>query len=252
VFTPASVPLSGFLNPSAVFATPGFRGLVSCRNRSWDLPSECSPRKDRRRLSTPPCSLAVIHPPAVAHCLRLITAGFADAHAFAQLPGSPSDYELPFNMPEGTRPGHSGLKQQTALYSALHRLRSLTPLTSPFAIDLSCPSSTAVTLLGFSPLKLSPTTARSLEPTRATRTRTLAFRPSPPKGPATRARDRKDFQGPVGPLPPPRPGRTRLAPESAKSTLSADSSSCMKPARTTSQWPLLLPESWIIGQAQRS
>jgi len=117
-----SQPLSGFL------ATPGLRGLVSCRNRSWDLPSECSPRKDRQRLSTPTCSPAVIHPPAVAHCLRLITAGFADAHAFARLPGSPSDYELPFHMPEGTLPGHSGLKQRNR---PLQRASPTSELCSP-------------------------------------------------------------------------------------------------------------------------
>ena len=89
----------------------------------------------------------------MAHCPRLIASGFADAHAFAQLPGSPSDYELPFHMPEDTFPGRSGLEQQAALYSELHLLRSFLPLTNPFAIDSGCPSPTVAALLGFSPLK---------------------------------------------------------------------------------------------------
>ena len=64
---PASVPLSGFLNPSVALAQPEFYGLVSCRNRSWDLPSERSPRKDRAPLSGSAGSPAVIHPRAVTH-----------------------------------------------------------------------------------------------------------------------------------------------------------------------------------------
>jgi len=101
-----------------------------------------------------------------------------------------------------------------------------------------------------SPLKSSPTTPRSLDPPRS---RGPEHSPSlPDRGLQTKARDRKDFQGPVGPLPPPRPGRTCLTPESAKNTLLADSSSCMKPARTTSRRPLLLPWPWITEQAQHS
>ena len=38
----------------------------------------------------------------------LITARFTDSHAFTQLPGSPDDYELPFDAPERTPPGHPG------------------------------------------------------------------------------------------------------------------------------------------------
>jgi hypothetical protein len=41
------------------------------------------------------------------------------------LPGSPSDYELPFHMPEGTLPGHSGLKQQN------RPLRRASPTSKP-------------------------------------------------------------------------------------------------------------------------
>jgi len=133
--------------------------------------------------------------------------------------------------------------RETALYSELHLLRSLLPLTSPFAVNSGCPSPTAVTLLGFSPLKSSLTTPRSLNPPRPLGPEHW---PSPQtQGLKAKARDQKDFQDPEGPLPPPWPGGTRLTLESAKSTLSAVSSSCMKPARTTSRWSLLLPWPWI-------
>jgi len=140
--------------------------------------------------------------------------------------------------------------RETALYSELHLLRSLLPLTSPFAVNSGCPSPTAVTLLGFSPLKSSLTTPRSLNPPRPLGPEHW---PSPQtQGLKAKARDQKDFQDPEGPLPPPWPGGTRLTLESAKSTLSAVSSSCMKPARTTSRWSLLLPWPWITEQAQHS
>jgi hypothetical protein len=55
-------------------------------------------------------------------------------------------------MPEDTLPDRPGLKQQTALCGELRLLRSLVPLTNPFAIDSGYPSSTADTL-GISPLQ---------------------------------------------------------------------------------------------------
>jgi len=116
------------------------------------------------------CFPAVIHPPAVTHCPRLIAPGFADAHAFARLPGSPSDYELPFHMPEDTFPGRPGLEQQAALYSELRLLRSFVPLTNPFALDSGCPSPTVATLLVFSPSKVFSDHASKPVPAQASRT----------------------------------------------------------------------------------
>jgi hypothetical protein len=191
-----SQPLSGFL------ATPGLRGLVSCRNRSWDLPSECSPRKDRnasrRRLA--PSSLSTRLSWRTAFVLSPRVSPTSTLSRSRLDPRTTMDSL--FTCPKTRFPVALDSSSETALYSELHRPRSLTPLTNPFAIDSSCPSPTAVTLLGFSPLESSPTASRSLRPARATRTRTLAFRPSP-EGPATRARDQEDFQSPEGPRPPP-------------------------------------------------
>jgi len=50
--------------------------------------------------------------------LVLITAGFFDARARAQLPDSPDDYELPFVEPEGSLPGCSGAKRRNSFRSA--------------------------------------------------------------------------------------------------------------------------------------
>jgi hypothetical protein len=55
-----SQPLSGFL------ADPSFAALFRAATIPGILPSECFPRKDRAPLSRPPCSLAVIHPRALA------------------------------------------------------------------------------------------------------------------------------------------------------------------------------------------
>jgi len=59
-----------------------------------------------------------------------------------------------FTCPKARFPVTLDSSSKTARYSELHRPRSLVPLTSPFAIDSSCPSSTAVTLLGFFPSKV--------------------------------------------------------------------------------------------------
>jgi len=60
VLPPLRLPLSGFLNPTAVSRTFELRGLVSCRNRvRVSPPSEVSPRRDRARLVGVACSLAV-------------------------------------------------------------------------------------------------------------------------------------------------------------------------------------------------
>jgi hypothetical protein len=153
-----SQPLSGFL------ATPGLRGLVSCRNRSWDLPPECSPRKDRRasRRRLAPLPLSTRLPWRAALVLSPLVSPTPTLSRSCLVP--PATMSSLSTCPKARFPVALDSNSETALYSALHRLRSLDPLTNPFAIDSSCPSPTADTLLGFSPLKLSPTTPRSLDP----------------------------------------------------------------------------------------
>jgi hypothetical protein len=65
----APVPLSGFRNPSAVSSNSEFRGLVSCRNRSWDPPFRAFPSQRSPTPLEAACSPAVIHPRAVVHRL---------------------------------------------------------------------------------------------------------------------------------------------------------------------------------------
>jgi hypothetical protein len=154
-------------------------------------------------------------------------------------------------MPEDTLPGRPGLKQRN------RPLQRASPTSKPYSPYESVRNRLELPLAdgryspGFFPSRVfsnhvsKPQTRPSHEDSN---TRLCPC----PEGPATQARDQEDFQSPEGLLPPPRPGRTRLTPESAKSTLSADSNSDMKLARTTLRWPLLLPGPWITGQAQRS
>jgi len=46
-----------FSQPLSGLRMPKLRGFVSCHSRSWDLPSEHSPRKNRAPLSRPPAPL---------------------------------------------------------------------------------------------------------------------------------------------------------------------------------------------------
>jgi len=79
---------------------PVLRGLVSCRSRSWDLPSEVSPRENRAPLSRPLAPLQSSTSAQRRAFRVLIAACFTDSHARAQLPGSPDDYGLPFHAPK--------------------------------------------------------------------------------------------------------------------------------------------------------
>jgi len=145
---PAPVPLSGFLNPSAVswqaqvprpyFVPQPFPGFS---------PPKLSPRENRAPLSGPHAPLRL------STCVRgrtprvLITARFTNAHAFTQLPGSPDDYAFPFHAPSRRfhEPRSASTSFEYASRSAwvsssrtvpshwLHPLRSLDPPASPFA-----------------------------------------------------------------------------------------------------------------------
>jgi len=158
------VPLTGFLNPSAVSADRIFAALF----RAATVPGislQRFPLAESAHPSRGHCSPAVIHPPAKTRRLRLITDRFTDSHARAQLPGSPADYELPFRLPRRADLLVTlGLAGEPALFSELHLLRSFLPPASPFSTDASCPTAAADTLLGSSSPEPSPTTPRSLNP----------------------------------------------------------------------------------------
>lgn len=103
-------------------------------------PSELSPRKNRVPLSRPLAPLQLSTGVQECTVLRLITSGFTDSHAFAQLPGSPSDYELPFDEPKLASRSFWARDSGITPFRQLHLLRSFTPLANPFATTLGCPS----------------------------------------------------------------------------------------------------------------
>jgi hypothetical protein len=90
--TPATVPLSGFLNLSAVSQQASrFVALFHATTVPGILPSEFSPRRDHVPLSRPLAPLQLSTRVQERTARGLITTGFPDAHAFTQLPGSPDD-----------------------------------------------------------------------------------------------------------------------------------------------------------------
>jgi hypothetical protein len=84
-------------------------------------------------LSRPPAPLRSSTGLSEREHLRLVTRGFPDAHAHAQLPGSPADYGLPFHPARGPCfPFALDAGARGRPLTQLHPLRSLTPPESPF------------------------------------------------------------------------------------------------------------------------
>ena len=90
-----------FSQPLSGFSKLEFHGLVSCRNRSWASPFRAFPSQ---RSCTPleaTGSLAVIHRRAERSSFIVLSPPVSPTPTLsAQLPGSPSDYELPFHEPK--------------------------------------------------------------------------------------------------------------------------------------------------------
>jgi hypothetical protein len=150
-------PPSGFAaspSPAALFHAaavprPPFRGFPS------------------RGASTPlgaTCSLAVIHPRAETHGSTLVTAGFADAHTFVQLPGFPRPLWVPFPGAEAPFPVALASSRGTVSFRALHPLRSFPPRASPFAPARVASNRRPILSWSFASLELSPPTPGSLDP----------------------------------------------------------------------------------------
>jgi len=169
---PASVPLSGFLNPSVVsWLNLRFAALFRAASRSWDLPSECSPRKDRASLSRPASSRAVIHPRAVTHCLRLITDRFADPHAFTRSPGIPDQLCPPFSPTRRPASRTSWAQAMKPPLSARFTcFEAFLPSQVRSLLTRVAPRQRPILSWVSSPLESSPTTPRSLGPAQAART----------------------------------------------------------------------------------
>jgi hypothetical protein len=130
-----------------------FCDSISCRNRSWDSSLQSVPLAgDRLPLSRQPGFLAVIHRRAETYDSRSFTAGFPDVHAFAQLPGSPDGYGLPFHS-LNVLPGRPGSRAAEPLHSAsfIYFEASLPP-ASPFATGLGFPAPAGRYSLGILPL----------------------------------------------------------------------------------------------------
>jgi hypothetical protein len=108
-----------------------------------------------------------------------------------------------FTNPKASFPDVLGSSNEAAAFRELHLLRSVPPLTNPFAADVSCPSPTADTLLGFFPSRVFSH--------HASKPRTRPNRKGSNSCHCARrhmTRDPKDLRDPERPLRPPKPGRT--------------------------------------------
>jgi len=136
--------------PSGFPADPSFAALFHAATVPGVLPSESSPHRNRAPLSRPPAPL-------------WLSTRVQDAASWILLPPvsptptlsrsclvPPATMDSLFTCPKTRFPVALDSSSKTALYGELHLLRSLIPLTNPFAIDSGCPSPTADTLLGFS------------------------------------------------------------------------------------------------------
>jgi hypothetical protein len=130
---PNPVPLSGFLNLSAAsqqtrvprpyfmpqpFLIASFRVFPSQRSRA-PLEAASFPVVIHRRLTTRHSR---------PYCLRFLRR----PRPRAQLPGSPEDYELPFDEPKPASRSPWTPSNGTVMPRRLHPLRSLDPPASPF------------------------------------------------------------------------------------------------------------------------
>jgi hypothetical protein len=131
---PTSVPLSGFLNLSAVSWHALVCGLVSCHYRSWTSPFRAFPSRGSWFPLGPPAALQLSTARPRRQIRALISPGFLDAHARARLPDSPSTYGFPFPcvLPDSRRlvhsfPVHLGLVPRTRL------ARTASPTSQPYS-----------------------------------------------------------------------------------------------------------------------
>jgi hypothetical protein len=146
-----SVPLSGFLNLSAVsWHHPSFAALFHATTVPGILPSELSPRRNRAPLSRPLAPLQLSTDVPERTLRNLVTVSFTRRprlHALAWIPGR---LWLLFQRRSTSRVTWIPACR-TARFRQLRLLRSLDPPANPFSTDPSCPEPTADALLGFCP-----------------------------------------------------------------------------------------------------
>jgi hypothetical protein len=153
---PLPVPLSGFLNLSAVSQQVRVSRPCFMPQPLGILPSEVSPRRNRAPLPGPlllPCG----YPPAcrTATAPALSPSVSSTSALLTQLPISPDDYGLPFHAPESALPGPPGLERRNPSCSAsFTRFEALILLRIRSHRTRVAPSEAAVPLLGFSPSRV--------------------------------------------------------------------------------------------------
>jgi len=148
--------------------------------------SEVFPYTDRAPLSRPlaPLWLSADVLERTTRCL--ITASFPDARALARLPGSPGDYELPFQTPK--RPSRSPRtpSRRTVPFRLLHPLRSFDPRVNPCVSSRVASKRPPILSWVLVPLESSPSTPRILRPAFA---RGLRHAPALRRGPLPEPED---------------------------------------------------------------
>jgi hypothetical protein len=161
-------------------------------------PAELSPRRDRVPLSRPLASWQSFTNVRRRAARRLVTTGFPDAHAEAQLPGSPGDYELPFHEP---RPASRSLwtpNTGAVSFRQLHLLRSFVPPANPFTPTRVAPSRRPLLSWSLRPSESLPD-PRNLDPPRPESLSTRLL----PQDPARYREDRQPSRS-GEPSPPPK------------------------------------------------
>jgi hypothetical protein len=120
----------------------------------------------------------------------LVTVGFADTHAFTQLPGSSRQLWAPFPHTEVRFPFALDLGDEAVPFGQLHPLRSLDPPANPSAPARVASGQHVASLLGFCLSRAFSSHASGSQPAWVTRTHACTFRPK------TQAHDPKDFDTP--------------------------------------------------------
>jgi hypothetical protein len=147
-----------FSQPQRFPSRPKLRGLVSYRNRSWDLVLQSFPlSKKRAPLSRPPAPLWLSTNVLGRTSRVLVTASFTDSHAFTQLPGSPDGYGFPFHPSEDVLPGRPGSRAAEPSRSAsFTHFGAFFLFVSPFSPAQVASSRLSLLSWTSSPLELSP------------------------------------------------------------------------------------------------